>query len=125
MTADGDRPIPVRSVVPAAGPEPAAARDASSPDPAAPPAPSLPPRLLETPQGRWEVRPIGQRRTGHGRDAGALLLLVRFDPLAGGEGEAERPPGLEPREGLGVARSLDDLDDEALEQLLERARPVP
>jgi hypothetical protein len=127
MTADGDRPIPVRSVAPATATESVASRDASASDPAPPPPPSQPPRILETEQGRWEVRPIGRTRTGHGRDAGALLLLVRFDPVeaGGGEGETERPRALQPREGLGVARSLEDLDDEALEELLERARPVP
>jgi len=131
VTADGDRPIPVRSVAPAARPEPSDIQNAS-PDsssapsgPVAPAAPSPPPRLLDAREGRWEVRPIGRTRTGHGRDAGALLLLVRFEPLEGGEGEAGTPRSRESREGLVVARSLDDLDDEALEALLERARPAP
>jgi hypothetical protein len=138
MTAGGDRPIPVRSVVP----PPASGADSRETPAPAPPPPGPPPRLLETGQGRWEVIPAGISRSGHIRDAGALLLLVRFNPVDGeaGEnredrenregrkdseaGETGTPGPRRPREGLAVARSLDDLSDDALEDLLGRARPL-
>jgi hypothetical protein len=132
VSEKGDRPIPVRSVAPPPASTPAVGD--SEPERAGPhPAPLEPSRSLEIAGRQWEVRAVGRTRTGHGRDAGALLLLLAFTPAGAGEGqgadEAEvevgdaTPAGV--REALAVARSLDDLDDDVLAELLERSRPVP
>jgi len=75
--------------------------------------PTPDPRLLEVEGRSWAVRVVGQTRTGFPPDAGAILLCLRFESS-----------GESPREGLAVARILDDLDDEALEACLTQARPV-
>jgi len=130
VSEKGDRPIPVRSVAPPPASTPPAAE--SGPERAAPhPPPLEPSRPLEIDGRQWEVRAVGRTRTGHGRDAGALLLLLTFTPA--GDGEKGDEAGMEvgdatpaaSREALAVARSLDDLDDEVLAELLERSRPVP
>jgi hypothetical protein len=126
MSGKGDRPIPVRSVAPPPASTPVQPPgEAASPDPT-PPEPARPLVIDGT---RWDVRAVGRTRSGHGRDAGALLLLLNFTPSEGkpdregkDRGDAARPVV---REALAVGRSLDDLDDEVLGELLERSRPVP
>lgn len=69
---------------------------------------------------------MGRTRTGQVPDAGAILLLVTFTPRkAEGEGEAvEDATSTTVREVLAVARSLEELDDEVLAELMERSRPM-
>jgi len=121
VSEKGDRPIPVRSVAPPPAPVPAPPSETPAADQAGSDPPlSQPPRLLEIDGRRWEVHAVGRTRTGHGRDAGALLLLLTFTPVEVGDAT---PAAV--REALAVARSLEDLDDEVLAELLERSRPVP
>ncbi|CAN5736361.1 hypothetical protein BH23GEM11_BH23GEM11_15700 [soil metagenome] len=132
MSEKGDRPIPVRSVAPPPAPIPASssppgagAAGAGAERAEIDPSPLEPPRFLELDGLRWEVQAVGQTRTGYGRDAGAILLLLKFVPVppdAPVVGKDATP--VDPREALAVARSLDDLDNEMLSELLERSRPL-
>jgi hypothetical protein len=128
VSEKGDRPIPVRSVAPPPAPAPpSGGPPAGRPGPD--PTPLEPSRPVEIDGRRWDVRAVGRTRTGHGRDAGALLLLLTFTPA--GEGPDEAGVGMGDatpaamREALAVARSLEDLDDQVLAELLARSRPVP
>jgi len=130
VSDERDRPIPVRSVAPppaAAAPTPV---DTEAAGAESDPTPLESFRPVEIDGRGWEVRAVGRTRTGHGRDTGALLLLLTFTPAgAEGPGEVGEEVGdakrAAVREALAVARSLDDLDDEVLAELLERSRPVP
>ena len=71
-------------------------------------------RTFEVEGREWAARVIGSRKSGAPNDAGAPLLLLRFEPTEGGEGET--------REGWVVAFDLDRLGDHALVEALSRAR---
>ncbi|TVP50019.1 MAG: hypothetical protein EA350_01140 [Gemmatimonadales bacterium] len=149
MSGKGERPIPVRSVAPppTAAPVPGpSGAERTGPRPGT----SEPARLLEIDGKRWEVRAAGSTRTGQAPDAGALLLMITFTAAGGEDAEAagagarattgsdagadagsdggadvgDATPAAT-REALAVARSLDDLDDEVLAELLERSRLPP
>lgn len=81
-------------------------------------------RSLQVDGARWEVTCIGATRSGEPGDAGAPLLLLRFE---GVEGDADGPRGEDPapvREGWAVGRKLSDVPEFDLVELLGRARPV-
>jgi len=63
----------------------------------------------------WIAQVTGQTRSGSGSDSGAPLLYLGFASVGA--------PDLLVREGIAVARVLDDLSDEDLESLFVRARP--
>jgi hypothetical protein len=94
------RPTPVRDLM--------AAEEASRPAQ----------ELREVPgegDDNWYVRVGGTQRTGTAPDRGATLLLLFF------QGSPERD--VPEREVWAPARSLEDLTDDALLELLERSRP--
>jgi hypothetical protein len=75
-------------------------------------------KLREVPgegSDNWFVRVGGNQRTGTAPDQGATLLLLFFQSSR--EGDAPE------REVWAPARSLDELTDEALLELLDRSRP--
>lgn len=80
----------------------------------------LPSRTLLVDGARWEVTCIGATRSGEPGDAGAPLLLVRFERVGDEAGENPAPV----REGWAVGRELSEVPEFDLVQLLERARPV-
>ena len=75
-----------------------------------------PPRVIEVDGAEWTVIAAGSTRTGAGSDHGAPLLLVRFERSGAGSEVAAR-------EALAVTASLDGLSDDALVELMLRARP--
>jgi hypothetical protein len=78
--------------------------------------PLLPRRTFVTGGEEWVAQVTGQTRSGTGSDAGAPLLYLAF--------ALTRTPTAWAREGIAVARSIDDLTDEDLESLFARARPL-
>jgi hypothetical protein len=125
MSSEGRRPIPVRDLVGGKGigkseAAESPARGAPEGPGGEPTPPSAEPEIREfdVAGARWRARVVGRTRTGDERDAGAVLLALEFDRV-------NDPTGPSGREALAVARTLDELDDHALEELLARSRPRP
>lgn len=95
------RPTPVRDLMAGSGDAPATG------------AAEL--RVLESEGETWHVRVGGRQRSGTSPDRGASLLLLFF----------QRSPdeGTPDREAYAPARSLDDVGDDELLELLARSRP--
>ncbi len=133
MTGRGERPIPVRELL-AGARGPRHEEVEGSPDASGAEARAAP-RILVVEGVRWQVEAIGRGRSGHPPDSGATLLHLAFtqvsEPGPGGERGAAHDAAngtsegadAPRREGIAVARELDDLSDEALEALLARSRP--
>jgi hypothetical protein len=73
-------------------------------------------RILQSEGEEWVVREAGSTRSGSGSDRGAPLLLLRFSRVAA--------PDAPLREALAVSSSLDEIEDEDLEELFRRSRSV-
>lgn len=71
-------------------------------------------RTIESEGNRWIVQEAGATRSGSGSDRGAPLLFLRFEMV-----DAPSPTV---REGLAVASSLEDLNDDDLLDLFLRSR---
>jgi len=79
----------------------------------------------------WIAEVMGKTRTGEASDSGAVLLLLGFRQVRSGsrggssvEREQGGPEeGAPEREAWSVARSLDDLSEVQLVELLARSRP--
>jgi hypothetical protein len=118
-------PTPVRELMGAESSPPRARGDAD------PPVERTPLRAVFRTEGEeWIAEEIGKTRTGEASDSGAVLLLLGFhragDVGAGdesAEGEQGAPRGDEPeREAWSVARSVEDLSEVQLVELLARSR---
>jgi hypothetical protein len=73
-------------------------------------------RVIEAGDGAWEVTATGAARSGSGRDAGAPILLLTFSRRGA--------PEALPREVFAVARSLDELSDDELAELVARSKAI-
>jgi hypothetical protein len=72
------------------------------------------PMSIEEDGETWTVSEEGGGRSGTGSDIGASLMLLRFSP-----GSGDRPP----REVLVAAHSLEELGDDGLRDVFQRAKP--